>query len=203
VTGVTWNCIAISGSSCSVASGSGDIDVLVNLPAGGLVGFGATGTVQPGAAALVNTATAAPPATTYDPDPADNTATVVTPPAPQRYFAVPPCRVVDTRVGQAPLAANTTRAFTLAGSCGIPADARVVAANLVAVNPGDRGNLRVFPLPQAVPDASVLNFAAGRTRANNAVLALGAAGQVQVRCDMPAGSTASTHFVVDVFGYFR
>jgi hypothetical protein len=29
------------------------------------------------------------------------------------------------------------------------------------------------------------------------------AGQINVQCDMPPGSTASTHFVLDVFGYFR
>jgi len=28
-------------------------------------------------------------------------------------------------------------------------------------------------------------------------------GQVTVKCDMPAGSTGATHFVLDVFGYFQ
>jgi uncharacterized repeat protein (TIGR01451 family) len=202
VAAVSWTCAPAAGSSCP-ASGSGDLDAPVDMIVGGSVAFTATGTVQPGATTLVNTATVAPPAAIYDPDPLDNSATAVTPSAPRQYFAVPPCRVVDTRATQTPLAANTTRAFTLGGSCGIPPDARAVAGNLVAVNPGDRGDLRAFPAGQPLPPASVLNFAAGRTRANNAALALGAGGQVEVRCDMPAGSTASTHLVVDVYGYWR
>jgi hypothetical protein len=53
------------------------------------------------------------------------------------------------------------------------------------------------------PLASSINFALGRTRANNAIGALGADGQLTVRCDMPAGSTAVTHFLADVTGYFE
>jgi hypothetical protein len=73
----------------------------------------------------------------------------------------------------------------------------------VSRDAGQGGNLRVYPAGQPVPLASVLNFAPGRTRANNAIVALGTAGQASVRCDMPPGSTASTHFVLDVVGYFR
>ena len=46
-----------------------------------------------------------------------------------------PCRVLDTRgaagaVGLPSLAANTDRLFTLAGRCGVPSDARSLAANV-------------------------------------------------------------------------
>ncbi len=60
LTGVTWTCTASAGAYCPVASGSGTIDRLVNLGAGGTVTFVATG--QLGVAAtgtLVNTATVA------------------------------------------------------------------------------------------------------------------------------------------------
>ena len=49
----------------------------------------------------------------------------------------------------------------------------------------------------------MVNFAAGRTRANNAVVELGAQGQLAVRNDMAPGVTGSAHVVMDVFGYFR
>jgi hypothetical protein len=89
------------------------------------------------------------------------------------------------------------------GSCGVPADAVAVAMIVTAVNPGDVGNLRLYPTGSGVPTASAINFVAGRTRANNAIQPLGASGQINVQCDMPAGSPASTHLVLDVFGYFR
>jgi hypothetical protein len=101
------------------------------------------------------------------------------------------------------LAANTTRTFAVGGLCQVPADARAVAANLTAVDPGNFGDLRVFPTGEPIPRASALNFARGRTRANNAILPLGLGAQIDVRCDMPPGSTANTHFVLDVTGYFK
>jgi VCBS repeat protein len=125
-----------------------------------------------------------------------------------RYFVLPPCRLVDTRNPPGPsggpaLAANSQRTFPVAGRCGIPATALAAALNLVAVDAGAVGDLRAFPAGTALPTASTLNFVPGRTRANNAMVALGADGQVTVQCDMPAGSTAATHFVLDVFGYYQ
>src|SRR5205807_1615109 len=35
ISGVTWNCVASSGSSCGAASGSGNINTTVNLAVGG------------------------------------------------------------------------------------------------------------------------------------------------------------------------
>jgi hypothetical protein len=121
----------------------------------------------------------------------------------QRFHTVTPCRLADTRQppGQ-PLAANTSRSFPVAGACGVPADAGAVAVNATAVNPTDLGDLRLFPAGQSAPLASALNFIPGRTRANNAVVPLGADGRVTVQCDMPAGSLGATHLVLDVFGYF-
>ena len=122
---------------------------------------------------------------------------------PARYFTLPACRAVDTRVSGPALAANSVRTFTLPEGCLVPPGARAIAANLVAVNPGQSGNLRVYPTGQGAPLASALNFAAGQTRANNAILSLGFGGAIDVQCDMPPGSTAGTHFVLDLFGYFR
>jgi len=72
-----WSCTSLAGAACGAASGAGDIDQLVNLPAGGSVGFAALCTIDPALAGseLVNTATIAPPAGVADPDPSDNAAT--------------------------------------------------------------------------------------------------------------------------------
>jgi hypothetical protein len=119
------------------------------------------------------------------------------------FFATLPCRVVDTRQPPGnPLLANTLRYFSLEG-CNLPSSARAVALNVTAVNPTDRGNLRLLPAGDPVTMASALNFTAGRTRANNAIVARGLDGQVAVQCDMPAGSTGTTHLVLDVYGYFK
>jgi CSLREA domain-containing protein len=123
------------------------------------------------------------------------------------FFALPPCRIADTRLpdpsGGTALGANTTRVFTVAGRCGVPADARAVALNVTAVSPTDPGDLRLFPAGAASPPTSTLNFVAGVTRANNALLPLGAEGGITVRCDMLRGSTGATHLVLDVYGYMR
>jgi hypothetical protein len=121
-----------------------------------------------------------------------------------RLYTLSPCRLADTRNPPGtPLGANTSRVFPVAGICNIPADARAVALNVTAVNPTDAGNLRVHPAGSAVPLASTLNFAPGRTRANNAIATLGTDGGLRVQCDMPVGSTGQTHLVLDVYGYLK
>jgi plastocyanin len=125
------------------------------------------------------------------------------------FFAIAPCRVVDTRLppgsrrGPA-LPANSTRVFPVTGApCGIPADARAIALNVTTVNEGDFGDLRLYPADAAVPATSTINFGANKPRANNALVALGTAGRIAVRNDMPPGSTATTNVVIDVSGYFK
>jgi glucose/arabinose dehydrogenase len=122
-----------------------------------------------------------------------------------RLNTVEPCRVLDTRDPPGPwglpaLAAGTDRTFVIAGRCGIPAGARAVAANLTATLAAADGNLIVFPQGAAPPLTSAINFRAGQTRANNAVLMLGPGGDIVVRCSMPSGSV---HLIVDVTGWFQ
>jgi hypothetical protein len=131
--------------------------------------------------------------------------TVPDPPAvATRLYVVAPCRVVDTRtVPAAPLLAGTLRNITVTGSCGIPSAARSVAANVTVDQPTGSGDLKIFPAGTAFPDATAISFRAGLTRANNAILPLGGSGQVSVRNEMPAGSTGSVHFILDVVGWFE
>jgi hypothetical protein len=131
----------------------------------------------------------------------DNQLVVLRHVGPQHYYALTPCRILDTRM-TFPLRAGEELRFPVQGACGVPVDARSVALNITVVNPGDLGDLRLFPTGELSPTASAINFAAGRTRANNAVLRLGTDG-LTVGCDMPPGPSASVNVVVDVYGFFR
>lgn len=51
--------------------------------------------------------------------------------------------------------------------------------------------------------ASTINFVGGQTRGNNAIVRMGTAGSIGVRCVMPPGPRLQTHFILDVFGYFE
>jgi glucose/arabinose dehydrogenase len=120
------------------------------------------------------------------------------------FYTVTPCRVFDTRQEPGPyggprLAANSDRTLALAGRCGVPASARAVSVNLTVTEPTDFGYLVAFPAG-APTNTSTLNFGAGQTRANNAVVGLDSAGNIVIRCGM---TTGGTHAVLDVNGYFE
>jgi len=51
--------------------------------------------------------------------------------------------------------------------------------------------------------SGVRGFVVNQARANNAVVTLGTNGEITVKCVMPIGSTGTTHFVLDVSGYFQ
>ena len=65
----------------------------------------------------------------------------------------------------------------------------------------DHRSSRFYPPGTRVPLASTLNFGAGQTRANNAVIPLGTGGSIAIVCGQPAGGVA--HAVIDVNGYFE
>ncbi len=118
------------------------------------------------------------------------------------YYTLEPCRLLDTRSG-APLVDSALRTFALAGACGIPASAKALALNLTAVSPTGDGFLTLWPSGEAQPLASNLNFRAGQTRTNNAVLALGA-GAIDARPALPGAPVGgSLHLVIDVVGWFE
>ncbi len=123
------------------------------------------------------------------------------PAPPAQFYSVTPCRLLDTRTSGQPLAANTDRPFAAIGRCGIATDARAVSINVTAADPGGTGHLRLYSWGPP-PVSSTVNFVAGRTRANNAIVTLGPTGEILVRCSMPS-STATVHLVIDVNGYFR
>jgi hypothetical protein len=174
---------------------------------GNSVTFTATGTVLYGTVGpITNTATVVTPM--HDAAPGNNVSTVSTPVeagfGAVNFYTLTPCRVFDTREASgptlgAPLSCGIGRTFAVAGSCGVPSGAKAVSLNLTGTASTSQGNLRLFPTGAPTPLASTLNYAAGLTRANNAVIALGTDGQISVLCS-PSGAT---HVILDVNGYFE
>lgn len=128
------------------------------------------------------------------------------PPAPLSYHPLPPCRLLDTRLPDGPLGgpalpAAALRRFDLAGVCGIPATAAAVSTNVVVVTPSGGGSLRVFASDGGNPPMGTVSFAAGRTRANNALVLVSRSGTASVTVQNV--SAAPIHFAIDVNGYFQ
>ena len=119
------------------------------------------------------------------------------------YFALTPCRLLDTRqAGQGPpLSSGVPRILAVTGSCGVPANAIAVAINVTVV-PTASGHIAAYPGDQALPPTSMLNFNAGLTRANNGIIPLASdsSGTLAFRAVILDGGTA--HLIVDVMGYF-
>jgi hypothetical protein len=119
---------------------------------------------------------------------------------------VTPCRVLDTRspigpLGGPSLTGGDTRTFVLTGSCGIPATATAVSVNIAETQAQGSGHLRIYPAGAPLPNVSVINFSAGQTRANNAILLLGPSGDINVYVGI--GSGLHVDFILDVNGYFQ
>ena len=125
------------------------------------------------------------------------------PTPPTAFYTVTPCRVLDTRLPSGPLggptlAAGEVRSLPLGGNCGIPSDAEAVVANITVVNPSAQGDFELSPTGSSF-HTSALNFQAGQTLANNAILALFGNGHTTVHLS----SLGHADLIVDVSGYFR
>jgi subtilisin family serine protease len=119
-------------------------------------------------------------------------------------FTIPPCRLIDTRVPGplgGPIVFGTSRTIPVAGVCGVSASAKAVALNLTVAAPTATGNCRLYPDPGVRPLVSAINYVAGLTRANNAVVPLGPGGTVTVYCE--GASPGSVQLILDVDGYFE
>lgn len=120
-------------------------------------------------------------------------------------FTIAPCRLVDTRgpngsLGGPSLIANQTRTLTLAGSCNIPANASALSVNITIVGASAPGFVILYAGGTPQPAVSNLNFSAGKVRANNAIVTLGALGDVTVFLGQGSGNA---HVIIDVNGYLQ
>jgi hypothetical protein len=118
------------------------------------------------------------------------------------FYTLAPCRVVDTRAGQPPaLAASERRVFTVTGgACDVPATAVAVSVNLTVTAAAAMGHIRLAP-GNGLSATSALNFSAGQTRANNAVVRLSTDGTGGISATNR--SAGAVHLIVDVTGYFE
>jgi hypothetical protein len=119
------------------------------------------------------------------------------------YFALAPCRVVDTRNPNSPLggpimSGGTTRTFPLtASTCGLPGSASAYSLNVTVVPAGYLGYLTMWPAGQGQPYVSSLNAPKGLTLANSVIVPSGTNGSTNVFV------LNATHVVVDANGYFQ
>lgn len=119
------------------------------------------------------------------------------------FYAVSPCRVVDTRdlnngtFGGPYLSAGTTRAFPLSqGACGLPSATAAYSLNMTVVPSGSLGYLTSWPVGASQPTVSTLNALKGQVAANAALIPAGINGAINVF------ATDTTQLIVDTNGYF-
>jgi uncharacterized repeat protein (TIGR01451 family) len=116
------------------------------------------------------------------------------------FYTVTPCRAVDTRTTTA-VASGALRTFPVAGTCGIPATARAVAVNVTVLDATGAGYLVLWRSGSTLPGTSNVNFSTGRTRSNNAIVALSAGGSMDGWAAVEGNG--SVQMLVDVSGYFQ
>jgi hypothetical protein len=119
------------------------------------------------------------------------------------FFTLPPCRLLDTRQGGPALASGAVARFAAHGACGIPDSARALAVNVTLAQSTGDGHLNLYPGDIAPPLASTINFAAGQTRANNAVLQLSLDGLGHFAASPFVVGNGTVDLIVDVSGFFE
>jgi len=120
------------------------------------------------------------------------------------FFAVTPCRLVDTRNANGTLGGPSIvggaagRSFPiLSAPCGLPNTAQAYSLNYTAVpRPSGLGFITTWPTGQTQPLVSTLNAPTGATTANAAIVPSGTGGAVTVF------ASNDTDLVIDVNGYF-
>jgi hypothetical protein len=120
------------------------------------------------------------------------------------FVGLSPCRIVDTRgngftgqFGPPALAAATPRSFSLTDQCGIPFGAAAVSLNVTVTNTQGPGFLVLYPQGSPRPVVSTLNYVAGQTVANAAVVALGPLDGLSV-----VAGVSGTDLIIDTNGYY-
>lgn len=125
------------------------------------------------------------------------------------YDPVSPERICDTRPGDPSglsggadqclglsLSPGVPLVVQVAGLGSVPVLAGAAVINLTAAEPGSAGYVTAYPSGGTVPLASNVNFAAGQTVANRAVVELNSIGAIDVV------SNTYTDVIIDVSGYY-
>lgn len=122
-----------------------------------------------------------------------------------QFFAVTPCRAVDTRTGNGGiLPASTERQVVIKGVCGIPATAKAVSLNATIVSPSVDGFFSLWPSGGVFPVVSTINFLAGEPAlANGAIVPLAVGSPDLSVAYGTSNGQGNLHAVLDVTGYFQ
>ena len=113
---------------------------------------------------------------------------------------VAPYRVLDTRstVALGPGESRAVQVGGTGGAAGVPASGvSAVIVNLTVTRPTVSSYLTVYPGGQSLPSTSSLNFLAGETRANRAIVPVGPDGTITIY-----NRAGTSHVVVDVNGWY-
>lgn len=121
---------------------------------------------------------------------------------PSDFRAVVPVRVFDTRTGTggvpaAPLGPATALSVAIAGTNGIPADAKAVSLNVTVVGGTTSSYLTVWPNGDTRPFASNLNWTGPNATPNAVTVGVGTAGKASFYND-----AGSVHVFADIVGYY-
>ncbi|CAN5637954.1 hypothetical protein BH20CHL7_BH20CHL7_06270 [soil metagenome] len=122
-----------------------------------------------------------------------------------RWVPLAPARVLDSRTGLGRSGAfkdSEPGSVVVVGKGGIGSDAVALTGNLTVVGQTMKGYASLTPTPVAAPTTSTLNFPKGEARANGVGSKVDA-GSGKVSLTYKAGSGATTHFVMDVTGYYH
>ncbi len=119
-----------------------------------------------------------------------------------QFVPLSPARILDTRSGvgapTAPLGPNESLDLQVAGAGGVPpTGVAAVVMNLTGTNTTAAGFLTAWPTGGARQTTSSLNFVAGQSVPNLAVVPLGAGGKVSIY-----NFDGTTDVLADVVGYY-
>lgn len=123
-----------------------------------------------------------------------------------KFVNVGPSRILDTRNGtgtgavkQIPADGNITLTVAGADKGAIPANgASAIAMNLTAVDGTRNGVITAYPAGESLPTVSNLNYPAGQTASNTAIVPVGTNGQIVFHNN----SGGPVDLIADATGYF-
>ena len=114
------------------------------------------------------------------------------------FTSIEPVRALDTRTSGVPIGPGQVVDVPVLGIGAVPAmNVMTVALNLTATDVTGPSYLTVYPTGTAMPATSNLNVDAGDTRANEALVQVGADGKVSI-----SNSSATANLVVDLTGWY-
>lgn len=126
------------------------------------------------------------------------------------FVGFAPCRLVDTRTTTMPnfpagfgppaLTGGSPRSFDLNSDpqcAGIPDGVEAYSVNVTVTNTQGPGFILIYPLGGAQPTVSTVNYVAGQTIANAAIVPAGTFGAITV-----VAGVSGTDLILDINGYF-